>query len=98
MEGQIKITVTKNFNVPAKKVFDAWLDTDFLSKWMFGPDVRDEEIIKLETNPEKYGTFSFMVRRGDDVLNHLGTYLEVDRPTDWYLPGELKGNRKRKVR
>lgn len=46
---------------------------------MFGPEVRDEEIIKLKTNPKKGGNFTFVVRRGDEVINHLGTYLELNR-------------------
>lgn len=74
------VEITKTFKVPTEKVFDAWIDPQWLSHWMFGPDVRDEEIITLETNPEPGGTFSFVVRRGDDVLNHLGEYLEVKRP------------------
>lgn len=74
------VKVIKDFGVPAEKVFDAWIDPEWLSRWMFGPDVRDEEIIKLETTPEKNGTFSYVVRREGDVINHLGTYLEVDCP------------------
>ena len=76
----IHIKVTKQFKVPVEKVFDAWLDTDFLSKWMFGPDVRDEEIIKLENNPEKGGYFSYAVRRDGQELDHMGTYCEIQRP------------------
>ncbi|NGP87091.1 SRPBCC family protein [Fodinibius halophilus] len=75
-----QLTVTKRFNVPAENVFDAWLDPEIISQWMFGPELRDEEIIKLETDPREGGPFSFVVRRGDDVLNHLGKYLEIDRP------------------
>ncbi|HEX6983198.1 MAG TPA: SRPBCC domain-containing protein [Balneolaceae bacterium] len=87
-----KVKVIKDFRASPQKVFDAWLDPSIISHWMFGPDVRDEEIIKLETNPEKNGKFSFVVRRGDDVINHVGTYLEINRPErlifTWGIEGE----------
>lgn len=76
----IQIKVIKHFKTPVDKVFDAWLDTDFLGKWMFGPDVRDEEIIKLENNPEVGGSFSYIVRREDQEIDHMGTYREIQRP------------------
>lgn len=92
MSKPIKVIVRKEFIAPADKVFDAWLDSDWLNRWMFGPEVRDEEIIKLENNPEKGGTFSYVVRRGDDIINHMGTYLELNRPSrlvfTWGIEGE----------
>lgn len=81
MSKAIKITVKKEFNAPAEKVFHAWLDPDWLNRWMFGPDIRDEEIIKLENNPEEGGHFSYVVRRDGQEINHVGTYREIQRPT-----------------
>lgn len=80
MSESIKVIVRKEFDTSAEKVFDAWLDPDWLNRWMFGPDVRKEEIIKLENKPEKGGTFSFAVKRDGDIINHMGTYREVQRP------------------
>lgn len=76
----IGIKIVKEFKAPAEKVFDAWIDPEWLSRWMFGPDVRDEKILKLETNPEIKGAFSFVVQRGEMVINHVGHYVEVQRP------------------
>lgn len=81
MSEPIKVIVRKEFNASAEKVFDAWLDPDWLNRWMFGPDVRDEEIIKLENKPEEGGTFSYIVNRNGQKINHMGTYREVQRPT-----------------
>lgn len=78
---RVVVTVKKFFSEPAESVFDAWLDTRSLSYWMFGPTVRDEEIISLTNDPKPQGRFSFIVKRGDTVLNHIGTYLEITRPT-----------------
>ncbi len=80
MSNSPRVEIVKEFSFQPEKVFDAWLDTDFLSKWMFGPDVRDEEIIKLENNPEEGGQFSYVVQREDQDLDHRGTYREVRRP------------------
>ena len=78
---RIVVTVEKTFSEPAESVFDAWLDTRSLSHWMFGPTVRDEEIVSLTNDPRPQGRFSFIVKRGDSVLDHKGTYLEIVRPT-----------------
>lgn len=89
------VVVTKKFDVIPVKIFDAWLDPEMISRWMFGPDVREEEIIKLVTDPQEGGTFSFVVRRDDEVINHLGTYLELDRPRrlmfTWGIESESEG-------
>lgn len=76
----ISVQVVKDFTTTPEKVFDAWLDTGRLPEWMFGPKVRDEEIVRLESHPYQNGTFSYVVRRDNQVLNHLGTYLEIIRP------------------
>lgn len=78
--NRIRIKITKKFNCAPEKVFDAWLKPEILSQWMIGPEVREEEIVKLENDPREGGTFSFVVRRGDDVLDHMGTYREIKRP------------------
>ncbi|MCW9705662.1 SRPBCC family protein [Fodinibius salsisoli] len=75
-----RVKVEKEFNVPAQQVFDAWLEPDMLSKWMFGPDVREEEVVSLHTDAIEGGTFSFVVRRDGEELDHRGTYREVERP------------------
>lgn len=79
-ENTPQVNVSKDFNVSPEKVFDAWLDPEMLSRWMFGPNVRDEEIIRLQTDTEESGTFSFVVRRNGEEINHIGTYREVERP------------------
>lgn len=80
MNSQTKVKIVKDFNVSAEKIFEAWLDPGIIGRWMFGPEVRDEEIVKLKTNPEKGGNFTFVVRRNNEVINHLGTYRELNRP------------------
>lgn len=72
--------VTRRINAAPERVFDAWLDPDLLGQWMFGPNVREEEVLHLKVNPQVGGSFSFLVRRGDAEIEHIGEYLEIDRP------------------
>ncbi|RVU01195.1 SRPBCC domain-containing protein [Mucilaginibacter limnophilus] len=73
------IEVAQDFNADATIVFQAWLDTNVIAKWMFGPEVRKESITKLENNPKIGGTFSYVVERNGNQLDHIGTYLEVQK-------------------
>lgn len=72
--------VTRTINAEPARVFDAWLDPSLLGKWMFGPAVREEEILHLKVNPMVGGSFSFLVRRGEDEIDHVGEYLVIDHP------------------
>lgn len=72
--------ISRRFTASAERVYDAWLDPAMLSRWMFGPQVRDEEILHLKLEAKVGGTFSFLVRRGTDEIDHVGEYLELERP------------------
>ncbi|HEV7731927.1 MAG TPA: SRPBCC domain-containing protein, partial [Candidatus Binatia bacterium] len=76
----VSVHVTRRFAVAAERVFDAWLDDDLITRWMFGPDVRDEEIVRIALDARVGGRFSFVVRRGADEIDHVGTYLAIERP------------------
>lgn len=73
-------TVTQQLDASPERVFDAWIDPALLGRWMFGPAIRDEEIVRLVTDPRVGGEFSFVVRRDGVELDHVGRYLELDRP------------------
>lgn len=72
--------VTGLFSVPPERVFDAFLDTKMIGQFMFGPGVRDEEIVSLTNDPRLGGSFSYIVRRQGMEINHTGEYLEINRP------------------
>jgi uncharacterized protein YndB with AHSA1/START domain len=86
------VRVKHRFNAPPDRVFDAWLDREKLGKWMFGPGVRDEEIVRLMIDAQVGGSFSFLVRRQGQEIDHVGTYVEIDRPRrlvfTWGIAGE----------
>lgn len=79
-ELSAKARVTHHFAASAERVFDAWLDPDLLGRWMFGLGGRDEEVIRIHIDPRVGGRFSFLIRRDGQEIDHVGRYLEVERP------------------
>jgi len=76
----VHATVTGLFKAPPERVFDAFLDTRMIGRFMFGPDVRNEEIVSLTNDPRVGGTFSYIVRRKEGEIDHTGEYVGIDRP------------------
>jgi uncharacterized protein YndB with AHSA1/START domain len=89
--------VEQAFPVASDRLFDAWVDPAMLGRWMFGPDVRDEQILHLENDARVGGRFSFLVQRGDEKIEHVGEYLRLDRPMaltfTWAIAGEPHDSR-----
>src|SRR4051812_29033865 len=75
-----RVKVVHSFKFPAERVFDAWLNPELIGQWMFGPRLRNEEVVSIQVDGRLHGTFSFVVRRDGDELNHVGEYLEINRP------------------
>jgi uncharacterized protein YndB with AHSA1/START domain len=86
----IEVRVTRRFDFPAERVFDAWLDPKLLTRFMVGPEVRDEELLQVRVDARVGGRFSFLVRRQGQEVDHVGKYLELDRPRrlvfTWAVP------------
>jgi len=80
MSDQVKAVVSHRFSAPAERVYDAWLDPEWIGRWMFGPGVRAERIVRLGLEPRVGGKFSFVVDRQGTEVDHVGEYLELDRP------------------
>lgn len=83
VKNTVRAVVTRRFEAAPERVFDAWLKREWIERWMFGPAVRDEEIVRLALDPRVGGTFSFTVERDGELVEHLGKYLEIVRP--WRL-------------
>jgi uncharacterized protein YndB with AHSA1/START domain len=76
----VEVGVHQSFDVSAEKVFDAWLDPSMVRQWMFGPRLREENIVRIECGKLTGDRFSFLVERNGHSIDHVGHYLEVDRP------------------
>ncbi|HWA26406.1 MAG TPA: SRPBCC family protein [Lacunisphaera sp.] len=79
-DQSVKAVISHRFNAPAERVYLAWLDPQSLGRWMFGPAVRNERIVRLGLEPRVGGRFSFVVDRQGTEVDHVGEYLELDRP------------------
>lgn len=79
-DTNIEVRVTKQFDTSCEHVFDAWLDPAIIGRWMFGTNVRDEEVVHLHADAHVGGVFSFLVRRDGEAIDHIGTYLTIERP------------------
>lgn len=80
VEPNAIVRVNRRFRASPDRVFDAWLDPSMIGRWMFGPAVRDEEVVGITLDPRVGGSFSFVVRRDGQQIDHVGNYLEIDRP------------------
>jgi len=73
------VTVAHTYSVPAERVFDAWIDPAVASQWLFR--TTDGELLTAEFDARPGGEFNITERREDVDAAHLGTYIEVERPT-----------------
>jgi uncharacterized protein YndB with AHSA1/START domain len=73
-----KLQITRRFEASAERIFDAWLDPDTARKWLFRTDT--DEIVRAEIDARVGGGFTFVNRRGDEEIVHVGEYLEIERP------------------
>jgi uncharacterized protein YndB with AHSA1/START domain len=78
------VQVSHRFEAAPERVYDAWLKPEQVAKWMAAPAQAimgtQDEILHIEVDPRVGGKFSFLVRRQGQEIDHVGEYLEMDRP------------------
>lgn len=87
----------RRFEASAAVVFEAWLKRAQVEQWMFGPEIRDEEIVHLAIDPRVGGAFSYLLERDGEEVAIVGKYLEIVRPErlvfTWTVADESLGSR-----
>ncbi len=96
MAEHLKAIAVQRFNVPPQRAYDAILDPDMIARFMFGPLLREEEILHIHNEPKVGGEFSYKVRRGADEIDHVGRFLELIPPKrivfTWAIAPETGGS------
>ena len=72
------VTADRTINASIEEVFDAWLNPKMLAKFMMPMPGMPESDVKNEAR--EGGSFTIIMRAGDDKLPHTGEYLEINRP------------------
>lgn len=72
------LTVRHAFGVAPDRVFDAWLDPAVAGRWMFATPGGTN--VRCDIDPRPGGAFVVTDRRAGEDVEHLGQYVELDRP------------------
>lgn len=90
----LSVSLTKTINSPIEKVFDAWLDANTLAKFILPMPGMPEP--KTTADGREGGSFTILMKVGDDEIPHTGEYLEVKRPNKlvftWESPFSTDGS------
>lgn len=77
MTGPI-VSVRRRYGHSPERVFDAFLDAGTLGRFMFRTDTG--QLVRCEVDGRVGGRFVLTERRGEQDAEHLGEFLELDRP------------------
>jgi uncharacterized protein YndB with AHSA1/START domain len=78
MTETARLTVERRIAAPPEILFDAWLDPDCVGLWLFATPGGVME--RIEIDPRVGGRFTILERRGTELAEHFGEYVEIDRP------------------
>ena len=78
MAAPVSLTVERRLAAAPERVFEAWLDPESLGRWLFATP--DGVMERVEVDPRIGGRFLVAERRGEELAEHHGEYVALDRP------------------
>ena len=78
MAAPVSLTVERRLAAAPERVFDAWLDPESLGRWLFA--TTEGAMERVEVDPRIGGRFLVAERRGEELAEHHGEYVALDRP------------------
>ena len=78
-ETPVVMTVSRTYDAPAERVFDAWLDSRSAGKWLYATPTG--HMVQVDIDPCVGGRFTLVDRRDGTDVEHVGEYLEIERPS-----------------
>jgi uncharacterized protein YndB with AHSA1/START domain len=72
------VRVVHRFSASAERVYDAWLQPEKVSQFLFATPTG--RIVRCELDPRVGGAFTVVDRRDGEDVEHIGTYLQLERP------------------
>ncbi len=76
--SSFRVAVSRDFDKPAEQIFDAWLDRENVGRWWFATP--EGKMTRVEIDPRVGGDFVIAEQRGDELAEHFGEYVEIERP------------------
>ena len=76
--NSVFVRVTHRFDASAERVYDAFLDPNRASRFMFA--TATGQIVRCDIDARIGGTFTIVDRRGGEDVVHAGKYVTLDRP------------------
>lgn len=75
---RVTVKVTHTYAHAPETVFDAWLTPAQAGRFLFATPTG--QMIRAEIDPKVGGRFVFVDRRDGQDVEHVGEYLQIDRP------------------
>jgi uncharacterized protein YndB with AHSA1/START domain len=69
------IYVTRRYDAPSARVFNAWLDPEVAGRWLFATASRPMAHVEIDARVE--GSFCFVDPRGSEIIEYTGEYIEI---------------------
>lgn len=79
MSTTTSVEVSRHIAASPEQVYDAWLDPRHAGRWLFRTP--EGTLARCEIDARVGGRFRIDERRGDEVAEHHGEYVAIERPS-----------------